>query len=232
MVLMRTKEVIISDPKRQIIAGAVKAVKAIGRAVRSFVGAVEPLDQLLERAEFFRDRVIVCKADDLGDIKLEIITEPEKKLLGSKDIGTVAVSDELEVIRELFQMLECHAHRQDAGTDPAVVRDLIADDGPCSSIDDEPDVASDASDLDVGLIADKDRAFLIGIGIHERFDADSSSLTVVRDHLWRNTDAMDILHCLRGLTQRQAEIDPVGKAQGHDMCIVFAEAQRGGVLRK
>ena len=37
---------------------------------------------------------------------------------------------------------------------------------------------------------------------------------------------------LTGLTQGQAEVDPVGKAQGHDISVVFAEFQRGGILRQ
>ena len=43
---------------------------------------------------------------------------------------------------------------------------------------------------------------------------------------------MDILQCLGGLPQGQAEIYPVGQAQGHDIGVVPAELQRGRILWK
>ena len=43
---------------------------------------------------------------------------------------------------------------------------------------------------------------------------------------------MDVFHRLGGFTQGQAQIDPVGEAKGHDISVVFAEFQRGCILRQ
>jgi hypothetical protein len=45
-------------------------------------------------------------------------------------------------------------------------------------------------------------------------------------------DAVDVFQGLGSLTERQPEIDPVGKAQGHDIGVVPAELQRRCVLRQ
>ena len=57
----------------------------------------------------------------LGDLKLELLTELMEELLSGKRVGTVAIGNETKVFRKLFQMLEGHAHRHDAGADPPVV---------------------------------------------------------------------------------------------------------------
>lgn len=44
---------------------------------------------------------------------------------------------------------------KDAGTDTAVVRDLIAKDGTGHCIHDEPDVSFDSADFDIGFISSK-----------------------------------------------------------------------------
>ena len=43
-------------------------------------------------------------------------------------------------------------------------------------------------------------------------------------------DTVDVLHGLGCFTERQAKVDPVGQAQGHDVGAVFGELQGGGVL--
>ena len=68
--------------------------------------------------------------------------------------------------------------------------------------------------------------------VDKGFDADGGRFAVVGNHLMGYGDAVDVLHGLRGLTKRQAEVHPVGKAEGHDVSIVFTEFQRGGALRQ
>ena len=232
MQFMWAQEVIVCDPQGKVIAGTIIVVEAVRRAVRGLVGPVKPLDHLLIRAEFFGDCIFVRQTDDLRDIKLKVFSELMEELLGGKRIGTVTVGGKTEAVGKLFQVLEGHAHSHDAGTDAAVVRDLIADHGAGGGIDDEPDIAFDAPDLDVGLIGSKDRPFFVGIGINKGFDADCGSLTVVRDHLVGYGDAVDVFQGPGSLTERQPEIDPVGKAQGHDIGVVPAELQRRCVLRQ
>ena len=51
VVLMRSEEVIISDPEGDIVAGTLIVVIAAGYAVGGFKCTVETLDQLFERRE-------------------------------------------------------------------------------------------------------------------------------------------------------------------------------------
>ena len=232
MQFMRPQEVVVGDPERKIVVGTVVVIKSVCRAVRSFVGTVKSFDHLLIRSEFFRNSIIVRKADDLGDLELKLFTGFMEELLGGKGICTVTVSDEAEVFRQLFQMLEGHAHRHNAGADTTVISHLIADHSPGSSIDDQPDIAFDAADFDVSLISSKGRSFFVRICVNKRFDTDGGGFTVVGDHLVGYGGAMDVFHGLCGFSEGQTEIDPVGEAQGHDVSAVFSEFQRRCILRQ
>ncbi len=125
------------------------------------------------------DGIVVGKSDDLGNFKGEVFAELFDKLHGSEGIGAVAVGDKLELFRELCKSPESHAHGEDAGADAAVVGYLIADDGACSGIHDEPDVGFDAADFDVGFISGEHVSFFVGVLIHKGFDADGGGLAVV-----------------------------------------------------
>ena len=129
-------------------------------------------------------------------------------------------------------MLESHAHCHNTWTDASIVRHPVTDHSACCRIDDQPDITFYTTDFDVGFITDHGRAFFVRVRINKRFDADGGALTVVGNHLVRYGDSVDVLHGLCTLAKREAEIDPVGKAQGHDISVVFAEFQRGGILRQ
>ena len=131
--LVGTQEVIISDPESQIIVGAFDAVKAVCFPVRSLIGPVQPFHDLFERAVFSRHSIVVGKSNDLSDLKDKIFAKLLCELYGSKWIGTVAVSDELEVFREFLKSLEGHAHGKDTRADPTVIRHLVTDDGTAGS---------------------------------------------------------------------------------------------------
>ena len=92
VMLMWPEKVIIGDPEGDIVVGTLIVVIAAGYAVGSLKRAVETLDHLFERAEPFGDFVLVCKPDDLGDAKAELLTELVEELLGRKGISTVSVS--------------------------------------------------------------------------------------------------------------------------------------------
>jgi len=230
MELMRAQEVIISNPQSQIIVGAIVIVESVCGSIRSFISTVEAFDHLFVRPKFFGNSIIVCKAYDLGDIELELFAEFMEELLGGKRVGAVAIGNEAEVFREFLQMLEGHAHRHNAGTNAPIVRYLIANHSAGCRIDDQPDIAFDTADFYVSLISSKGRSLLVRVCINEWFDADGGGLTVVGDHLVRDGDSVDVFHGLSCFAQGQAEVDPVGKTQGHDISVVLAEFQRGSVL--
>ena len=102
VVLMRSEKVIISDPEGDIVVGTLIVVIAAGYAVGGFERTVETLDHLFKRAELFGDFVLVCKSDDLGDIKAELLTEVVEDMLGRMRLGAVAIGDKAEVFRKLL----------------------------------------------------------------------------------------------------------------------------------
>lgn len=230
--LVGTQEVIISDPESQIIVGAFDAVKAVCFPVRSLIGPVQPFHDLFERAVFSRHSIVVGKSNDLSDLKDKIFAKLLCELYGSKWIGTVAVSDELEVFREFLKSLEGHAHGKDTRADPTVIRHLVTDDGTAGSVHDEPNIGFDAADLDVGFIGNKSLPFAIGILIDEGFDADSRSLTVVSDLLMGDLNVIKIFEGLAGFAQGQSEVDMQRQTQGHDVGVVFTEFEGRSVFRQ
>ena len=223
VVLMRSEEVIISDPEGDIVVGTLIVVIAAGYAVGGFERTVETLDHLFERAELFGDFVLIRKPDDLGDIKAELLTELVEELLGRKRIGAVAIGDKAEVFRKLFQLTESHAHGKDAGTDTAVVRDLIAKDGTGYRIHDEPDVSFDPADFDVSFIGNEGGSAFIVIVVNERLDDKGGSPGVVGDLLMRDPDVIKVFERLRGLAQGETEVDMESQTEPHDMSVMAAE---------
>ena len=59
--LMGTQEVIISNPKRDTVDSAILCTIAAGNAVGFLERTVQTLDELLERAEFFRYLIIFVR---------------------------------------------------------------------------------------------------------------------------------------------------------------------------
>ena len=232
VVLMRSEEVIIGDPEGDIVVGTLIVAIAAGYAVGGFKGTVETLDHLFERAELFGDFVLVCKSDDLGDIKAELLTEVVEELLGRKRIGAVAIGDKAEVFRKLLQLTESHAHGKDAGADATVVRDLIAKDGTGHRIHDEPDVSFDPADFDIGFVGNKGGSGFVIVVVNERFDDEGGSPGVVGNLLVGNPDVVKVFESLRGLAQGETKVDMESQAEPHDMGVMPAELQGRGVFRK
>ena len=232
VVLMWPEEVIISDPEGNIVVGTFIVVIAAGDAVGGFKRTVETLDHLFERAELFGDFVLVCKSDDLGDIKAELLTEVVEELLGRKRIGAVAIGDKAEVFRKLLQLTESHAHGKDAGADATVVRDLIAKDGTGDRIHDEPDVSFDPADFDIGFVGNKGGSGFVIVVVNERFDDEGGSPGVVGNLLVGNPDVVKVFESLRGLAQGETKVDMESQAEPHDMGVMPAEPQGRGVFRK
>ena len=113
---MRAQEVIISNPKRDAVDSAVLCTISAGDTVGFLEGTVQALNELFERAEFFRYFIVICKADDLSDKDFPVLFDLE--LLGSKWIGAVAISDESQgFARELLKLIKCHPHGKNARTD-------------------------------------------------------------------------------------------------------------------
>jgi hypothetical protein len=86
--------------------------------------------------------------------------------------------------------------------------------------------------LDIGLIGSEDVPLFVGVSIDKRLYTNGGGLAVIRYHLMRDGDAVDIFQGLSGFPERKTEIDPIGKTQRHDIGIVLGELQRRGILRK
>ena len=232
VVLMRSEEVIISDPEGDIVVGTLIVVIAAGYAVGGFKRTVETLDHLFERAELFGDFVLVREPDDLSDIKAEVLTELVEELLSRKRIGAVAIGDKAEVFRKLLQLTESHAHSKDAGTYPAVVRDLIAKDGTGHCIHDEPDVSFDSADFDIGFIGNKGGSGFVVIVVNERLDDEGGSPGIVGDLLMGDSDVVKVFESLGGLAQGETKIYMESQTEPHDMGVMPAELQGRSIFRK
>lgn len=179
IVFVWTQEVIVSDPERQVVVGAVDAVKAVRVAVRGFISPVQAFDHLLEWAVFRGNSVVVGKPDDLGDFKSEIFAQLFNELHCGKGIGAVAVSDKFKVFWQFCKSPESHAHGEDTGADATVVGHLVADDGTGGGVHDEPDIGFDAADFDVGLVSSEHFIFLVRVLVNKRLDAHRCSFAVV-----------------------------------------------------
>ena len=99
-------------------------------------------------------------------------------------------------------------------------------------IHDEPDISFDAAYFDVGFIGSKGGSGRVVIVIDERLDDKGGSPGIVGDLLVRDADAIQVFQRLCRFTQRQAQIDMHGKAQGHDVGIMFGELQGRGIFRQ
>lgn len=170
VILMRTQEVVVCDPQGDIIVGSFLVIITTGDPVAGFEGTVQTFHKLLEWAEFGSYFIIVRQTDDLGDAETEVFTIFLQELHGSKDIGRVTISDELEVFRELCKVTECFSHGKNAWSYCTVQGYLIAKDGTGYGIRDEPDIGFYAADFDISLISDHGVGSLIIVVIHERLD--------------------------------------------------------------
>ena len=207
VVFMRAKEVIVSDPEGKVIVDTVDAVKTVCVTVRSLIGAVQPLDHLFEWTVFRRNSVVVGKSNHLSDFEGKVFPELLYEFHCGERIGTVAVSDELKILRQPCESLERHTHGEDAGADTTIVRHLVADDGSGGSIHDEPDIGFDATDFYVGFIRCEHIPSFVGVQVHKGLDADSGGLAVVCNLLVGNPDVVQVFKCLGGLTKRKAQVD-------------------------
>ena len=232
IVFVRAQKVIVGNPEGQVIVSPVDVVKTVCMAVGSLIGAVEALDHLFEGTVLCGDGIIVGKPDYLGYFERKVFTKLFDEFHGGEWIGAVAVSDELKLFRQLCKALEGHAHGEDAGSDTAVVRYLVSDDGACCRIHDKPDVGFDAADFDVGFIGGEHIPLFVRILVNEGLDADSGSLAVIGDLLVGDGDVVEVFQCLGGFAQGEPKVDVEGQAQGHDMCIMLSEFEGRGVFRQ
>ena len=120
VMLVRPEEVVVGDPESDAVIGTIEVVVAAGSPVGSLEGPVHSFSDLLEWAELGGDSVFVGQTDDLRDVELEILSVVQKELLGGKRIGGITVSNKTELFWKLREVLQRHAHGQDAGADTAV----------------------------------------------------------------------------------------------------------------
>ena len=73
-----------------------------------------------------------------------------------------------------------------------VVGDLIAENGTCGRIHDQPDVSFDTTDLYVSFVSSEDIIFFVRILVNEWFDTDRSGFAVVGDLLMGDADVIQV----------------------------------------
>ena len=221
LVPVRPKEVVVGDPEGDTVIGAIEVVVAAGSPVGSLEGAVHTLYDLLQRPELGGDGIFVGQADDLRDIELEVLTVVHEDLLGRQRIGRIAIGDESEFLRKFGEMPESHAHGHNTGADTTGLGDTVTKDGSGGGVHDKPDEAFDASDLDVGLIADHRGRSIVVVVVHEGLYDKGGSLGVVSDLLVRDVDPVEIVHGLGSLAERQLQVHIQRQTKRHDVGIVL-----------
>ena len=232
IMFMGPQEVIVGDPQGDVIVGSVIVVITAGNAVGRLKGPVQSFDHLFKGPELCGDRIIIAKADDLGDFKVQRPVFTQRELLGSQGIGAVAIRDEAEAFRKFLYMAESHTHGKDAGADTAVIRDLIADDGSGYRIHDEPYITFDPTDFDIGFVCGEDIVGLIGVVVCKGFYDSGCRAGIVGHLLVGDPDAVKILKSPGSLAQREAEVYMHGQAEPHDMGVVLFELQGRSILWK
>ena len=152
--LMRTQEIIVSDPEGYAMAGTFFRTVAAGNAVGFFKSAVQPFYKLFERTEFFGYLIAIGQADNLGDENIPVFLQFE--LLCGQGMGAIAVSNELQgFAREFFKFIKGHAHSKDAGADIPGRGDLVTEDGAGHFIHNKLDIGFDSADFNIGFICCK-----------------------------------------------------------------------------
>ena len=192
IVFMWAKEVIVSNPEGKVIVGTVDVIETVCVTVRSLIGAVQSLNHLFERAVFRRNSIVVGKSNYLSDFEGKVFSKLLYEFHCSEWVSTVSICNELKILRQFYDPLECHTHGQDAGADTTIIRDLVADDGSCSGIHDEPDIGLDTPDFYIGLIRSEYTPLFVGVQIDKGFDTDGSGFAVVSDLLVGNADVIQV----------------------------------------
>lgn len=232
-VMMRSEEVVVSDPESKIKTGIFKTVITTSGAIGCLECAVEPFDQLLERPELGGDFIVIGKADDLSDVEPEVLAIFEIELHGSKRICAVSIGNESETFRELIsEMLQSLPHGEDACTNAAAIRASVSEYGTLHGIHDEPDITFDAPDLDVGLICGEVAGRLVIVVIYEGLDENSSSFAIIGDLLMRDPDAVNVPQNVFGTPERYLVVDVVCETQSDDLHGELVEPEGRRVLRK
>lgn len=121
VVLMGAQEVVVGDPERHVVVGAIVIIVATADPVSGFEGAVEPFDHLFVGTELLGDGIVVCEPDHLGDVKLEAFPRFPGELQGGQRIGAVSIRNEPKLLRETLHAPESHAHGEDTRPDRAVI---------------------------------------------------------------------------------------------------------------
>ena len=153
--LVRAQEIVIGDPKGHVIGGTGIIVIAATDPVGELEGAVQPFHQLLERAEFFGNRIVISKPHDLRHVEGKCISVAKLELLGGQRIGAEAISNEPECIRQFGKGTERFSQHQDTSARIPRIRNMVAQDGAGYGIHDEPDEALAAAYPDIGLIGNE-----------------------------------------------------------------------------
>ena len=125
------------------VISAIEIVVTTGVTIRRLECTVQPLYDLLEGTVLLSDCIVVGETNNLSDVTFERIFFTQSKLLRGKRISWIAVYDEFEVIRQLLQLAERHAHGKDTSSYATVVGDTITDNQARDDVNNKPNKALD-----------------------------------------------------------------------------------------
>ena len=118
---MRTKEVVVGNPECNVVVSTIDVIISAFDSIRGFEGTIKAFYHLLKGTELFGYLIIICRSNDLCDVKFKGFTKLPEELLGGKGIDTVAISNETEAFWKFFKMSKGHTHSHDTGTYTTVI---------------------------------------------------------------------------------------------------------------
>lgn len=216
-IAVRPHEVVVDDEERGERAGAVEVLEPGAGAGVELVGAVEPFDELLVFAVGLAFGVEVFESDDgpfVEDARAAFfdgcgVVGGDGAVVGGQSVGDEFAGGAFGILWGSVAVVD----QREGGLGTAGFGEVPAADGAAHLGDDEPGVAGDAVDLDVGFIGGAGVFGLRRILIGEVAQVQRGGVGVVDDGLVRDADSVDPAQGVGGHAGAEAEADVVGQAE-------------------
>ena len=195
---MGAQEVEIGDKHGDGGNSAHAGTIAICVLVVAFESAVQPFNNLLQRAVFLGNRVLVGEADDLGDVKVDAM--PGEEMFCQQVYG-VSVSNEVEFVRDFAQLDQNIVDGINSGNVVAVSLDAVRSDDFLGGIKEKEDIVPNAANLDIGFVAAVGTGKLVRVMVDQRLDDRRNGIDIVGNGLVGDFHVMDIVHDGGGFAQ-------------------------------
>ena len=190
---VRSHEVVIGDEECGECAGSVEILEPGSGPCMELVGAVEPFDELFVFAVSFAFGIEVFESDDgalFEDVHSALfdgggVVGNDGAVVGGQAVGNEFAGGTFGI----FGLSEAVVDQREGRFGPACFGEVPAADGAAGLGDDEPGVAGDAVDLDVGFVRAAGVFGLRCIFVREVAQVQRGCVGIVEDGLVRDADS-------------------------------------------